>query len=150
MSVKDFRSNSLSDKIVYSLIEATQAYSSMDVLLNEYPAIKPVLHDMLLSFDIYYDRYDTHPDIADIYFGLFIPNQMIESGKNATVIRACLECAQNKIKMTDVLTAGDILKIDRAIKNVNIEHLAIDGPSQNQRQTCQSVLSKCRIQLLMC
>jgi hypothetical protein len=101
----------------------------MDVLLSEYPAVKPALKEMLLSLDIYYDIYDAQPGLADICFSLYIPNQEEVASRNVAVVNACVEYAQSKTRITDVLTAGDILKIDRAIKSSDIKPLTVDQGS---------------------
>jgi len=126
LSIKDFRSSPLPDRIVFALIEATQAYSIMDTLINEYSTITPVLHDMLLSLDIYYDLYNIQPDITDICIGLHIPTQENTASEYTSTILKCGEYAQSKAQITDVLTAGDILKIDRTIKSMDLKQLTAD------------------------
>lgn len=129
MSVKDFRTNPLPDNIICALIDATAAYANMDALLTEYPSIKAVLTDMLLSLDIYYDLYKLKLNPADICLGLYILDKESVEDKRISVMRSCIEYAQSKVQITGILTAGDILKIDKSIENSSVEQLTVDEHS---------------------
>jgi hypothetical protein len=126
LTVQDFRSNPLPDRIIHALLSATQAYAGMDVLVNEYPEKKPILSHMLMSLDVYYQHYDVQPDIVDICHALFIPSRTSVIGRNITTFADCAAYAKNKVTTTEVLTAGDILSINRAIRTEGAESLLLD------------------------
>ena len=139
MTISDFRSKSLSDKIILALIEATQAYTEMDTMLREYPSVKLPLSDILLSLEIYYSHYDINPEICQIVHSLYIYNNSIAIVGTARTITACIEYAQNKAKKTDILTAGDLIKINEAIKIASIAPLSEDEYLQNMEQHIKTI-----------
>jgi len=124
LKINDFRISPLSDKIVNALIEATQAHMKMDVLINEYPTIKPVLSDALLSLDTHYGFFDIQPDIRKICHSLYVLGQTDTPSKIINIIAASMGYAQDKVQKTGILTAGDLLRIDEAIKTANSKPLA--------------------------
>jgi len=70
---------------------------------------------MMLALDVYYQHYDVQPDIVDICQMLFIPDETSIVGRSIAALKNCTAYAMSKIAKTEVLTAGDILKIDAAI-----------------------------------
>lgn len=127
MTIQDFRSNPLSDRIINSLLSVTQAYTEVDMLINEYPESKMPLKHMLTTFDIYYYLYDTQPDIGDICHCLFAANQESEIRKIIETYTACNAYANEKNSITEVLTAGDFLIINAAINTNNSKLLNLDS-----------------------
>ena len=126
MIIQDFRAIPLSDSIVHALISATQAYAELDVLMTEHPETKLLLYDMMLVLDVYYQHYDAQPDIEDVCQALYIPEKKSILSKSMAVFENCLLYAKSKISETEVLTAGDIIKIDDAIRFTDAEFLTPD------------------------
>ena len=127
--MNDFRNNLLSDKIVCALINATESYTKMDVLLNEFSSTQSALSDFLLSLDVYYNFFYTKPDILQICINLYIRDQSSDTTGIVDVISKCTKYANNKAQTTDVLTAIDLFRIDRAISTVSTAPLMEDGSS---------------------
>jgi len=121
LNIQDFRATPLSDNIIHALISATQAYTELDVLMAEYPDIRPLLSDMILALDVYYQHYDAQPDIVDICKVLFIPDETSMVGRSIATLKNCAAFAKRKIAKTEILTAGDILIIDAAINTADGE-----------------------------
>jgi hypothetical protein len=121
MTIQDFRFNSLSDQIINALISASQAFTEADTLLNEYAENKTPIKHMLLAFDVFYCLHSTQPIIDDIYRSLFIPDKTSTIGKTIETYTACADYANEKVKATEVLTAGDLLLINETISTDNIE-----------------------------
>ena len=111
----------------------------MDVLVNEYSTSKSALFDILLSLDVYYGYYDTNPDICLICHSLYIPEQPNNVSKNVYTINACREYAQNNVRVRDVLTALDLIKIDKSIKTANKELLTDTKYSNNSDRQIEIV-----------
>ena len=141
MNILEFRKGHLSDRIINALIESTRTYAEMEVLLNEYPYMVPVLSDILLSIDIYYSLHDAQPDINQIVQSLYIPDQSTPIARTSHAISACIKYAKNKIHKMDVLTAGDLLKIDQTIKTANIMLLTTDELINKPEQQLKEIWS---------
>ena len=95
--------------------------------MTEYPETKLLLSDMMLVLDVYYQHYDAQPDINDVCKALYIRQEKKSTlSKSIAVFENCLAYAKNKITETEVLTAGDILKIDDAIRIKGEEFLTPD------------------------
>ena len=122
----------MSDRIVAALIETTKAQIKTDVLLNEYPTIRPLLSDTLWTLDTYYSFYDSQPDIFRICHSLYVPGQTSSAAQLINTIAASSEYAQNKAHITCVLAAGDLLKIDEAITTTNVAPLTANYHSCGQ------------------
>ena len=110
LTTNDFRANPLSDKIINALIESTQTYAEMNVILNEYPEFWPALSDILLYIDVYNCFYDTQPDICQIVHSMYISSETTFIASTINTIAVCLDYTQCKVRKADVLTAGDLLK----------------------------------------
>ena len=132
MTLDDFRARALSDKIVKALIEATEAYVTMDVLVNEHLTIRPALSDILLSLDSYYSLLDIQPDICHICHSLYVPIQTDTITRTIRTIVASIGYAQDRLETIGVLTAGDLLRIDDAVNNTSVELLTACCYSSNQ------------------
>jgi len=141
MTIQDFRATPLPDRIIHALLEATQAYAEMDVLLNEYTENRPVLSHMLFALDMYYSFYDLEPDIDKIYHSLFVSDKTSETGKAVETLKACMEFAKERALRIDVLTAGDLLRIDNAIKSADMELPALEIPLLNVEQHVETMWS---------
>jgi len=137
----NFRANPLSDRIINALIEATQAFAEMDMLLIEYPKTKLVVTDILLSQDIYYGFSDAQPDLYQIVHSLYIPNQTNDVARTTKVITGCMAYAKSKIQEIDVLTAVDLLRMDEAIKTASLEPLLAEGYPAGLKQQIESIWS---------
>jgi len=134
LTIQDFRAAPLSDNIIRALISATQAYAELNVLVAEYPEMMLLLSDMLLALDVYYQHYDTQPNIADVSQALFIPDETSMSGRSISAFQNCMAYAKSKTTMTEVLTAGDVLKMSYAIsaddERINLLDMNLAGHEQ--------------------
>ena len=138
-TVQDFRSNPLSDKIICAMISAIQAYTEMDVLVNEYPENKPLLSNMMLSLDVFYRRYNDQPDIESICHALFISNKTSMISKTIEIATSCAEYAKNKVALTEVLTAVDILRVNSAIITSSTEPLLSEKLSNEYEKLVEPI-----------
>ena len=137
--MNDFRNNPLSDKIVCALINATESYAKVNVLLNEFPSTKSALSVFLLSLDIYYSFYYAKPDILQICRNLYIQDQNSDITGIVDVISKCTKYANKKEQTTYVLTAIDLFRIDRAISTVSIAPLMVDDSSTEPEYKIEAV-----------
>ena len=141
MTIQDFRTSPLPEEIIHALLAATYAYAEMDVLIKEYPQTQSLLSNMLLALDVYYQHYDARPNIADICHALFITDKTNVVGESVTTFAECLAYARNKVVMTEVLTAGDILRINSSIRDLRTEPLSFDVASADCEQIVESIWS---------
>ena len=141
MNTNEFRKGHVPAGIINALVESIRAHAKMEVLLNEHPNSSPVLSDILLSLDIYYGLYDIQPDICQIVQSLYVPDRSTVIAETIHAISACVEYAQNKANITDVLTAGDLLRIDQAIKTTNTKLLMADEFISESEQKIKEVWS---------
>ena len=139
MTIQDFRTNPLSNKIVDSLLSATEAYAQADALINEHKKIMPIINHMLLALDIYYSFYNVQPMIGDICHGLYIPNNGSAFNRNVEIYNACTEFAKKKVFSTGVLTAGDLFRIDNAIKSKEAGSVSLESVSCNSEAQLESI-----------
>ena len=141
MNTNEFRMGHVSSRVINALAESIRAHAELEVLLNEHPNNLPVLSDILLSLDVYYSLYDIQPDVCRIVQSLYVPEQSTVTAETIHSIAACVEYAQNRVNKTDVLTAGDLLRIDRVIKTANTKLLTADGFISESEQQIKEVWS---------
>jgi|GEM_PF-3533925 len=128
------RTSPLSDKVINALIEATQTYTEMNTILNEYSIIRPILSDMLLLLDMYYIFHGRQPDVYQIVHSLYISVESTDMDETINNINVCIEFAKNNVQKADILTAGDLLKIDESMKIVNIKPLRAKYSHKSDQQ----------------
>ena len=129
MTIEGFRLNPLPDCIIHVLLSATQAYAESYTLVNVYPEYRPLLCSMTLALDVYYQNYNKAPNKVDICHALFISDKMSIVGSDIEIFKSCAAYAKNKAAETEVLTAGDVLKIDESVGTVCEEPLTLDKVS---------------------
>jgi hypothetical protein len=139
LTIQDFRQNPLSDRVIDALLAATQAYAQADVLMNEYQEVQPTLSPMLFALDLYYEHYGAQNSIEEILHNLYIPNKKNALSDKIDVFVACMEFAEKKVKITDVLTAGDLLKIDDAIKCSDKSLLSTNAAQTGDKKLIQDI-----------
>jgi hypothetical protein len=84
---------------------------------------------MTLALDVYYQNYNKAPNMVDICHALFISDKMSIVGSDIEIFKSCAAYAKNKAAETEVLTAGDVLKIDESVGTVCEEPLTLDKVS---------------------
>ena len=138
MTTQQFRLTPLSDRVTKSLISAAQAYAEMITLVKEYPENKRILSDMLLALDSYYNHYSMSPSIDDICQMIYITDESSGVGRFIAAVSQCMEYAYNRISKTEVLTAGDILFINNAIRT---EPIKVEKPLTRYKMEVRPPLS---------
>ena len=127
MTPHDFRCQPLSNRIVTALLEATEAYTTMNVLLKEYPTYAPLLTEILDILDIYHHIQNESLDVGveQVVHEFYIPIPTSPVQQYVDVMQACTEYALKRIEFAEVLTAGDVLKINKAISDKDTRCLSV-------------------------
>ncbi|MCL2033834.1 MAG: hypothetical protein FWG94_03775 [Oscillospiraceae bacterium] len=139
MNIHDFRSNPLPNRIIHALLSATQAHSEVNVLMNEYPENNSLLTQMLVALDVFYHLYDDEIDIANVCRALFIPDKTSMISRTIETFTNCATYAKDKTATREILTAGDVLKINSALKAASTEPLLFDTISDDYEQLVKPI-----------
>lgn len=129
MTISELRRSSLPDEFVDKLCIATEAHSELATLRKLHPELTIITQQLLFLFDTYSHFFtgDSIP-IKTIIHDSFIHNPMSEVSRFVNAYDGCRTYAANRVAEASVLTAIDIVKINRTLCNTYESQLSEKDP----------------------